>query len=674
MISTKLFLTGASGFLGAAILREALRLKISVVATGRTLPDFLDGQFPQLHDEVRYFACDLVDGIEAKGNSLIQNCEVAIHAAGLAHQFGKSGADEAKFHDVNVVAACNVAHACGMAKMRRLVLVSSVGVYGPGEGKRSELSPCNPRGFYSESKLACEREVSKVCESFGLELVILRMATIFGEGDRGNMQRLIETINQVPMPFIGNGKNLKSLIHVEDAASACVTASFASDLGANRISDASHSSHQLTFNVTNDPVSMVSIVHEIRQVLGKSDRIFKIPGFIFRVPLSCLSIVPFLGSFAKRISATISKWQNDDAYDGSKFRKTFCFHPLIDFRAGIRRQVRDFQRRIVSERQPCFYRGMDILLSIISLVALSVPMLAIALIVKFSSRGPILYTSSRYGRANKIFRMPKFRTMKVDAPQLATHLLGDPLVWLTPFGGVLRKLSLDELPQIFSVLKGDMSFVGPRPALFNQTDLILLRDFAGVTKLRPGITGWAQVNGRDELSIPEKVVYDQYYLERRSLGLYVKVVVRTLWQAAIGTGVATHGGKNEDRPWRCICQAEQKSKDRRPLLLICDPETAWIAIEAVSLSGLDAQVISLATLSQFETLLASYQVATPLSRLAILRNSKEANTTQKRFGSMCNFLLIMQEQLELCSKEKLANTLQATTKKINEWQLYRNPG
>ena len=161
-------------------------------------------------------------------------------------------------------------------------------------------------------------------------------------------------------------------------------------------------------------------------------------------------------------------------------------------------------------------RVFDLIVSLAAGLILIFPILILALLVKMTSRGPALYWSDRVGRYNAIFRMPKFRTMRVGTPAVATHLLSNPDVYLTPIGGFLRKSSLDELPQLWSILAGDMSFVGPRPALFNQDDLIALRAASGVHQLVPGLTGWAQVNGRDELPIPDKVALDVEYLERRS--------------------------------------------------------------------------------------------------------------------------------------------------------------
>ena len=184
-------------------------------------------------------------------------------------------------------------------------------------------------------------------------------------------------------------------------------------------------------------------------------------------------------------------------------------------------------------------RFFDFSMSILAIIFLSLPMLLSALLVKLTSPGPILYWSDRVGRNNSIFKMPKFRTMRIDTPAVATHLLGNPGQWLTPVGGFLRKSSLDELPQLISILTGDMSIVGPRPALFNQDDLIALRTEKGVHQLTPGLTGWAQINGRDELPIPVKVEFDEWYLHNRSFFLDVKIIVQTFVKVLRKEGV-TH--------------------------------------------------------------------------------------------------------------------------------------
>lgn len=183
-------------------------------------------------------------------------------------------------------------------------------------------------------------------------------------------------------------------------------------------------------------------------------------------------------------------------------------------------------------------RVFDLLFALVLMALVAVPFVIVALLVKCTSRGPVLYWSNRVGRENVIFRMPKFRSMRIGTPVVATHLLEDPRSHLTPIGSFLRKSSLDELPQLWSILKGDMSFVGPRPALFNQGDLIQMRTQCGVQVLVPGLTGWAQINGRDELPIPEKVKMDVEYLQRRSFLFDLIILWRTALKVVRRDGVA----------------------------------------------------------------------------------------------------------------------------------------
>ncbi len=184
-------------------------------------------------------------------------------------------------------------------------------------------------------------------------------------------------------------------------------------------------------------------------------------------------------------------------------------------------------------------RVFDLALSVLAIAVLLLPMAVVAVLVRLTSPGPALFWSDRIGQKNKIFKMPKFRSMRVDTPAVATHLLANPRQHLTPIGSFLRKTSLDELPQLWSILVGDMSFVGPRPALFNQHDLIELRTQKNVHMLVPGLTGWAQVNGRDELPIPQKVAFDVEYLQRRSLRLDIQILWLTFLKVARRDGV-TH--------------------------------------------------------------------------------------------------------------------------------------
>jgi O-antigen biosynthesis protein WbqP len=198
-------------------------------------------------------------------------------------------------------------------------------------------------------------------------------------------------------------------------------------------------------------------------------------------------------------------------------------------------------RPFSSHRKPDEFikRSLDLLLGLAASIVFIVPLLILALLVKLTSKGPALYWSNRVGRNNVIFPMPKLRTMRVGTEVVATHLLQNPDRCLTPIGGFLRKSSLDELPQLWCILRGDMSVVGPRPALFNQHDLIRLRTEKGVHVLRPGLTGWAQINGRDELPIPEKVELDLYYLRHQSLAFELKIILLTVLKVVRRDGI-TH--------------------------------------------------------------------------------------------------------------------------------------
>lgn len=192
-------------------------------------------------------------------------------------------------------------------------------------------------------------------------------------------------------------------------------------------------------------------------------------------------------------------------------------------------------------------RMLDVAIAMCGFVVLAIPLILIGSAVKLTSSGSVVYWSQRVGRNNRLFWMPKFRTMRVNTPQLATHLLQSADSWMTPIGRFLRSTSLDELPQLWSILIGDMSLVGPRPALFNQNDLIQLRTRVGVSNLVPGLTGWAQINGRDELSIPDKVELDAYYLQHQSLLLDLRIMMLTVFKVLRREGIVQAGEKSANR-------------------------------------------------------------------------------------------------------------------------------
>ena len=183
-------------------------------------------------------------------------------------------------------------------------------------------------------------------------------------------------------------------------------------------------------------------------------------------------------------------------------------------------------------------RRTNLLLALLLIPPITIPFLIIAVLVRITSSGSVIYWSTRMGRNNKTFKMPKFRTMRLNTPDIATHLIENADQFVTPIGRILRKTSLDELPQLWSILKGDMAFVGPRPALYNQDDLIVLRTQKGVHQLTPGVTGWAQIHGRDDLPIPEKVEMDYYYIRNRSTALDLNIIWRTFFTVFKSKGIS----------------------------------------------------------------------------------------------------------------------------------------
>ena len=193
---------------------------------------------------------------------------------------------------------------------------------------------------------------------------------------------------------------------------------------------------------------------------------------------------------------------------------------------------------MVSRNYERMKRALDVLNASLAMAAFGIPMIAIGLLIRATSQGPALHWSKRVGRDNRIFLMAKFRSMRIDSPQVATHLLNDPQKFVTPIGKFLRKYSIDELPQLYNILAGDISVVGPRPALFNQDDLVALRTAKGIHRIIPGLTGWAQVNGRDELPIPVKVQFDEHYLHHRSIVFDIKIILKTVLDVFRSSGVS----------------------------------------------------------------------------------------------------------------------------------------
>ncbi len=515
--TNRLLITGAYGFLGSEIVRQCQQAGRPVRSVGRqarpTVPDYT--RIDLVNDEIP--------------DHIFAGIDTVIHAAGLAHQFGRSGTNEQAFDQVNRVAVTRTILAAAHNGVKHFVLVSSSGVYGPSASFATEATFCNPEGFYAISKYVGEKAAIAIAQESGIRLTIARMTTLYGAKDRGNLDRLIQAIDRKRFVQIGPGTNRKNLIHKVDAASACLA-----------LADAAKGPIEI-YNVGGESVTMQQVVDEITQALSIS-KVCKIPTPLATMPATLLSTLCLGKGPAARLRDSVNKWLRSDQFDTSKFRNDFGFSPRMSLPVGIRNQVEHY--RSIKQGSPCGgiiasvgKRIFDVSLSLFFLALLAVPMSAIALLVRGTSPGPALYWSRRVGQNNKLFSMAKFRSMRTTAPEVATHLLSDANSWITPLGNILRKTSLDELPQLLQILQGHMSFVGPRPALHNQEDLVELRTALEVHTLRPGVTGLAQVSGRDELLICEKVEFDRQYLHQRSLLVDLQILFRTAYNVLLKRGV-----------------------------------------------------------------------------------------------------------------------------------------
>jgi UDP-glucose 4-epimerase len=320
MSSVRVLITGATGFLGRGVVRETLIAGLPMRTTGRR--ECSDPSLPN------YRRCDLADGPPL---DLLAGVGTVIHTAGLAHQF-HPGSDEAeRFHRANVTATERLARAAAAAGVRRFMHVSSVSVYGPGRGCRDESAPTRPQGHYAQSKLTAERRLTDILHGSGTELVVLRPGTLYGEGDPGNVLRLIRAVDRGRFLPVGRGRNMKSLIHRDDAARACL-------LAATRPLPAGSCSAPV-YNVTAETHCMAEIVTEIHRALGRKPPRLFVPGPLVTAPLRVAAAIPGLRGRAAGWLGTARKWLADDAYDGRRFVAEFGFRPFVPLGEGLTREA-----------------------------------------------------------------------------------------------------------------------------------------------------------------------------------------------------------------------------------------------------------------------------------------------------------------------------------------------
>jgi O-antigen biosynthesis protein WbqP len=518
----RILVTGASGFLGREIVAQLFAKGHHIISLGRGIG--LEASLPNFQ------RIDLL--AQEWPSDLFEKVDTVIHCAGLAHQFGKNSAPEQSYFDLNAQATERLFEQAAARGVRRFVLISSAAVYGNCNPTKSEDDACAPIGAYGLSKLKAENTVLEKAAQQNIHVVILRLCTLYGPQDPGNVARLVRFFKKTWAFTVGAGENRKSLMHVRDAARACVLAATTSPNSENEPRVPLGMSANI-LNVAGAPIEVAQLNQGICRAIGRRSPPRLSVGF-----LSSLgrigSFVPFVRKLAARIVSTLEKLVRDDTIDGRRFSERYNFLPDIELADGLQEEVAEIEK---SRLRFTPKRAFDIALSSCLLIAFSVPIAMLAILVRLTSKGPAIYWSNRVGKNNCIFRMAKFRSMRTEAPQVATHLLGDSSNWITPLGKLMRKTSLDELPQLWNILRGEMSFVGPRPALFNQYDLIALRTAVDVDQLVPGVTGWAQVNGRDDLLIPEKVAYDFDYMNRQSLWFDIRIIALTFWKTLARDGV-----------------------------------------------------------------------------------------------------------------------------------------
>lgn len=509
----RLVITGAAGFIGLHLCK-ALRMKgFEVVACVRE--PLASGSLPA---GVTPLALgDLAGNVDL--DSVFKKGDVVVHLAGRAHVLKEKSAEPfAEFRAVNLEVTKKIALACARKGVSRFVFLSSIGVNGGSTTGRpfSEADAPAPEEPYAVSKWEAEQELAVIGREQGLPFTIIRPPLVYGPENPGNFLRLLRlAASGLPLPLASFG-NIRSMIFVGNLTDAVI------------LSMQAPAAVGKTYIVSDgEDVSTAELLRLIREKLGAPSRLFRFPAGLVRV---AAGLSGFGAAFEKLTSSLV--------VDRSRITTELGWKPPFSFSAGLTETVEWYKNcSPVREGGYPFKRTLDVVLSLGATLALSFPMLLLSLFVKLTSRGPALYLSDRIGRDNVIFKMPKFRTMRVDTPPMATHLMTEPEKFLTPIGAFLRKTSLDELPQLFSILRGDMSFVGPRPALFNQEDLIALRTSKGTHRITPGLTGWAQVNGRDDLSIPAKVGYDEYYKAHQSFTFDLRILAMTALQALRGKGV-----------------------------------------------------------------------------------------------------------------------------------------
>lgn len=504
----KVLVTGAAGFVGSALLRELQQHEgLQALGLCRVLPADVDPDAPLVA------VGDLAD---ADLSAVLQDVDVVIHAAGRAHVMQEVATDPlAEYRHANVEVSLNLARQAAAAGVRRFVFISSVKVNGEstcGRGPYAASDVPAPEDAYGISKYEAEQALQAFCAGQGMELVIVRPPLVYGPGVKANFASLMRLCDKsVPLPFgsINNRRSMVYLGNLVDFILLCVTHPAAAN--------------QVFLVSDRNDLSLTELVAGIRSAMGRKRSLLAVPAGLFRL--------------AGRLTgkqAVVERLLGDLQVDSSKAHELLDWQPPYRVEQGLAATVASMSAASGVRSLPLM-RVLDVGLSLFGLV-FGMPVLLVIYVLCLFDTGSPLLRQERVGRNKKPFTLLKFRTMQLGTENVATHLASPDSI--TRLGAVLRKGKLDELPQLWNVLKGEMSLVGPRPSLYNQTELIAEREARGIYAVRPGITGLGQVN-RIDMSTPQLLAEaDARMIRELSLGNYFKFIVQTVTGKGSGDAVS----------------------------------------------------------------------------------------------------------------------------------------
>jgi nucleoside-diphosphate-sugar epimerase len=498
-----ILVTGANGFVGKALVSSLIHTTHTVIACVRQSVE------PTLDCEYRFI--DRLDS-HTEWLSVLLNIDVVIHCAAKA-SITQQEAKGPNFSltEVNTLATLNLARQAADAGVKRFIFISSIKVNGEGTkiGKPyTEDSKPNPIDPYGISKYEAEQGLLNIAETTALEVVIIRPTLVYGKNVKGNFHSLMKwTYKGVPLPIGGIKHNLRSLVSVDNLVDFIITCI-----------EHKNAKNEIFLISDDDDISTADLLKEISKGLGVKNKAVNIPPKLIDTAASAVG----KSSVAQRLSGSLQ-------VDISKAKNLLDWKPKYSTSESIQKTAKSYKSNLMASKSMVLQRPLDIMFSAAGLVAAS-PLLIGATAIGYLDTGSPLFIQERVGKDQKPFKLIKFRTMKVDTASVASHLADNSSI--TKLGKVLRKTKLDELPQLINVLKGEMSLVGPRPNLFNQSDLIEARDKMGVYEVLPGITGLAQLSGID-MSTPERLAKkDKEMIDNLNFKNYFSYILNT----ALGKG------------------------------------------------------------------------------------------------------------------------------------------